>query len=175
MVAKVVFDEPGLLGNGQEPEDRDLQYLLSYLQRSRSQSYQILERPDTITRNSVAPDFLVMEKPSGRRLAVEHTQLVSSDLQAAKARLLRAGAVIVPGTTVEREAIASHLDEALDKKVKKGQLLAIEADERILLVHNHLIAPALSFLRASLNFPDRRVASVDHAYLIASRMLIELW
>ena len=180
-MAKIVFDEPQKPQPQTDDEDdladHDLEYLLKYLARSRSKSYELLERPDRAERSGVAPDYLVREIESGRIIAVERTLLMKEDLQAANARLIRRGAdaIIVGPTKIDPQEIADHLALAVERKISRGQLLAVKANERVLLLRNRLLATASTFLRADIRFRRTGEAGVDHAYLIASSRLLELW
>jgi len=157
--------------------DHDVDYLLAYLQQQRHEAYELVERPDERERQRAAPDYLFREKGSGRLVAIERTQLMRQDLQAAKARLLKMGAdVIVIGPKhIDPVEESRFLKWAITQKVCRGQLQGVAADERILLLRNRLLATENTFLRSGIRFADADKNGVDHCYLIAGRRLLELW
>lgn len=157
--------------------DHDLEYLLSYLSHLRGESYEIIARPDEDERGGVAPDYTVREVNSGGVIAVELSLLMKEDLQAAAASLIKQGAnvIIIGPQTINPQEIAGGLTRAVERKLSRGQLLAVQADERILLLRNRLIATERTFLRAGISFDGIDTRGVDHAYLIASSRLIQLW
>lgn len=157
--------------------DHDLKFLLKCLAQSRGQEYELIDRPDEVRRDTAAPDYLVREKGSGRLVAIERTQLIEEDFQAAKARLVKRGAsFIMTGLTqIDPYETAALLLLAIVRKTERGQLHGIEADERILLIRNRRLATAQTFLRTHIRFSEADRGDVDHAYLIASSQLLELW
>jgi hypothetical protein len=180
-VTRLVFEERQApqpeCGNEEELAHHDLEYLLAYLSRSRSERYELVERPDRVRRTGVAPDYLVREIRSGRLIAVERAQLMKEDLQAAKARLIRDGAnaIVVGPADISPQKIAEHLVRVIERKISRGQLLAVSADERILLLRNRLLATARTFLDAEVRFDKAARHGVDHTYVIASSLLVQIW
>jgi len=61
------------------------------------------------------------------------------------------------------------------RKLSRGQLLAVQADERVLLLRNRLIATARTFLNAGISFDGIDKRGVDHVFLIVSSRLLQLW
>lgn len=162
----------------QDLADHDLKYLLKYLALSRQKSYVLRERPDEQERNKAAPDYIVQEMGSKRLIAIERTQLLKQDAETTIARLMNGGADVVVGMwgKVNPNNIAQILAEALARKIARGQLHNVNADERILLIRNGLpLATEKTFSRVSIPFDDKERGMVDHAYLIASSRLLELW
>lgn len=157
--------------------DHDLSFLLDHLAESRGESYELVARPDEEQRQGRAPDYLVLERKSQRRIAIERTQLMEQDLQAAKARLIKGGAaaIIIGAKAIDPVAVAELLARAIAEKIARGQLGTVSADEKILLVRNRILATARTFLQGPIRFPGTCRDEVDHAFLIASRQLLELW
>ena len=164
-------------GTQQDLVDHDLAFLVDFLSTNRGAKYTLLERPDENTSDKPAPDYLLQESPTQRIIAVEHTLLMDQDLQGAIARRIKAGAgvVTVGFKTINPQEIGLALQEAVARKLARGQLTGVEADERILLVQNRLICSEETFEEAQLDFSTSDRDGVDSAYLIAFRHLLELW
>ena len=160
-----------------ELADHDLKYLVDFLSTSRSTRYELIERPDEKVQGRPAPDYLLRESPTGRIIAVEHTLLMDEDVQRSVARRMKAGAEIVTvgPKTIDPREIGQALHEAVARKLARGQLNGVAADERILLMRNRIFATAKTYLGAQLNFTFGDRTGIDSAYLIASRHLLELW
>ena len=155
--------------------DHDLKYLLRYLEQSRYRDYRIVSRPDQELRNEVAPDYLVEEVGSGRRIAVEHSQLMNQDMQAGIARGLKQGhELIMISGKIDPGRVATLALDAINRKISKGQLIKASANERVLLLRNRLRASRNSFLRIN-DWGMIDPKGIDHAYLLAGSNLIELW
>ena len=157
--------------------DHDVGYLLAYLQQQRHEAYELVERPDERERQRAAPDYLFREKRSRRLVAIERTQLMRQDLQAEKARLLKmgAGVILIGPKHIDPVEEGEFLKWAIAQKVRRGQLNGIDADERILLLRNRLLATENTYLRSGIRFAAADKQGVDHCYLIARRWLLELW
>ena len=157
--------------------DHDLSFLLDHLAESRSESYELVARPDEEERQGRAPDYLVLERKSQRRIAIERTLLMEQELQAAKARLIKGGAaaIVIGARAVDPVAVAELLSRVIAEKIAHGQLGAVRADEKILLVRNRVMATARTFLQGPVRFPTTCRDEVDHAFLIAGRQLLMLW
>jgi hypothetical protein len=180
-VTRLVFDEKQRPQPRTDQEqvlsDHDVQYLLRFLAQSRNESYELVGRPDERERQRPAPDYLFREKGSGRLIAIERTQLLREDLQAAKARHIKmgAGAVVIGPVEIDPGEVATFLVQAIARKIERGQLREAEANERILLIRNRILATAYTFLRYPIRFVDADECGVDHTYLIASSQLLQLW
>ncbi len=157
--------------------DHDLDYLCGFLATLRGQTYELLMRPDITIRNASAPDYLVLENPSSRRIAVEHTRFMDQTRQATKAGMLRQGAgTIVDGPrSIDPFAVCDALAQFLERKLGRTQASGIAADERILLIRNRVLATSRTFASVSLPLSTPARVAVDHCYLIASSQLLELW
>ena len=160
-----------------ELADHDLEFLLDFLASNRGTTYKLIERPDENTSGQPAPDYLLLESPVERIIAVEHTLLMDEDLQRAISRRTKAGAEIlmVGPKTIDPQANGIALEEAVARKLGRGQLHGVEANERILLVRNRIMGTEKTYLRARPNFPSEDRVGVDSGYLIASRHLLKLW
>ena len=114
---------------------------------------------------------------SGRSILVERTQLMREDVQAAIERIMSSGAnAIIQGPQrIQPDEVATHLVSIVARKISRGQLRSLAADERILLVRNRLLATMQTFLWSSVSFKKSDRQSVDHAFLIASSQLAMLW
>ena len=160
-----------------ELADHDLRFLISYLSDSRDTTYSLSGRPDEEQSERPAPDYLIRESPSGRVIAIEHTLLMQQDLQAAIARRIKEGAKAVATCwrAIDPAEIGQALEIAVKRKLARGQLQNIDADERILLIHNRMISTEETYLEASVHFSHQDKSGIDHAYLIVSSRLLELW
>ena len=112
------------LASAKQLIDLDVAFLLRYLTESRGTRYKLTERPDELERQRPAPDYLIQEQPSGRVIAIEHTQLMREDLQRAFARRVKAGAGIVTygPVTINPHDNALALMAAVRRKLARGQL-----------------------------------------------------
>jgi hypothetical protein len=177
LVCAQVQDPQPLTNRERDLADHDVKFLLSYLAHERGTTYRTLARPDERERNKPAPDYLFLEFPSQRRVAVEHAKLMRRDLQRTKARAVKAGALAVMEgpRAIDPGEVVVFLEQFLAQKIGRGQLGEVQADERIILLRNRLLATARTFMEAPVLLPPVERGPVDHAFLIASRKLLQIW
>jgi hypothetical protein len=156
-------------------------HLMSCLGRIRGLQYEFLDQPDQNSRRSRAPDYRYGCRATGDIVAVEYKRFVDPEQREAMS-LLRQGRRFRPKgrmRPVEHEgeqfgsisigepnAEVRQLRDFIVQAIGYGQLQAVHANERILLILDARLV-YLSFLTATdFSFAQSERDAIDHVFLL---------
>ena len=153
----------------------DIAFFLSFLVENRSVTYEPLSVPGARHESSAVQTFLLNEAGRDKRLALERLELTATHFEEARARLESRGSIVKSSSfQLHKRDFAILLEEALATILGKSHLLAVSADERVLLIRNRLTGvDETTFLWAPISTPER--SCIDHLYLIVRGRLLECW
>jgi len=156
-------------------------HLMSCLGRIRGLQYEFLDRPDQINRRSRASDYRYKCRATGEIVAVEYKRFVDPEQREAMS-LLRQGRRLRPKgrmrplehegeqygslSTGDANAEVRELRDFIVQAIGYGQLQAVDANERILLILDARLV-YLSFLTdTNFSFARSERDAVDHVFLL---------
>lgn len=158
----------------------DIDYLVKCLGEERNTSYRIIDRPDTKSRQSPQPDYLIENCGTGELITVEHARFFESEEAREKTANLvkksKSGIVISGINVPTAEQLGERLSEFVSEKLSKGQFKNFSHTERILLARNRWGEVRIDrFIQAEPYFKVREPIECEHFYLIVGRSLLEVF
>jgi hypothetical protein len=172
-------------GNAKPGEEADgvaVGHLMSCLGQIRGVQYDLLDRPDHIDRNRSACDYRYSQPATGETVAVEFKRFVQPEMVEAMSlrrkgkRFGQRGRMRPLEHAGEQYGVMSkefdpgdevgELRGFIVKAVLRGQLQAVEADERLLLVLDTRLVYMDYATASNFSFNATERNAVDHAFLL---------